>query len=343
MLACNLSRRHVRCGKQHRQIGRIALQLYSRRPFSDVIRMKNSLGCNAQTRSDDHRFELRCSSADAPLTWYSCGPTVYDDAHLGHARTYVCTDIIRRLLVNYFKQPVLFALGITDVDDKIITKGAAAGHTQWDTVLGMARQKEHEFFADLDALNVMRANAVLRVTEHIPDIIAFIEQLHKQGIAYVADDGVYFDVEQLEGEYDKFKCAPPVEHEAPAAAAATAAADDDGALSKRKSSKRGVRDFALWKFTRADAAACEPRWTSPWPQTGRPGWHIECSAMTHSLFGQQLDIHSGGIDLKFPHHTNEIAQWYAVELMIFSVILSSELMIFYDHCLSVVMLVQHGT
>lgn len=112
-----------------------------------------------------------------PLKWYSCGPTVYDSAHLGHARTYVSLDVIRRLLVDYFHMDVIYALGITDVDDKIIKRGAAKGLKKWDEMAVMARQFEDEFMKDMDDLGVRRPDAVTRVTEHIPDIVAYIERI----------------------------------------------------------------------------------------------------------------------------------------------------------------------
>lgn len=112
-----------------------------------------------------------------PLKWYSCGPTVYDSAHLGHGRTYVCLDVIRRLLTDYFHLDVIYALGITDVDDKIIARGSARGLKSWDEIAVMARQYEDEFMRDMDDLGVRRPDAVTRVTEHIPDIIAYIERI----------------------------------------------------------------------------------------------------------------------------------------------------------------------
>ncbi|CAM9622475.1 unnamed protein product, partial [Sphacelaria rigidula] len=115
--------------------------------------------------------------AAGPLKWYSCGPTVYDSAHLGHARTYVSLDVIRRLLVDYFHLDVTYALGITDVDDKIIARGAAKGLKRWDEIAVMARQFEGAFMKDMDDLGVRRPDAVTRVTEHIPDIIAYIERI----------------------------------------------------------------------------------------------------------------------------------------------------------------------
>lgn len=114
---------------------------------------------------------------EGPLKWYSCGPTVYDSAHLGHARTYVCLDVIRRILMEYFRFDVIYALGITDVDDKIIARGATRGLQGWDQIGRMAREYENEFMKDMDDLGVRRPDAVTRVTEHMPDIIAYIERI----------------------------------------------------------------------------------------------------------------------------------------------------------------------
>ena len=223
------------------------------------------------------------------LTWYSCGPTVYDQAHIGHARTYVCTDIIRRILEDHFNVSVNFALGITDIDDKIIIKGRELGHKEWKDTIPMIRELENNFFKDMDALNVKRPNAILRVTDHIPQIIDFIDHLVIHDYAYITTNGVYFDVNKLGDKYGKLCAIPP-----------SSSLEPDN---NETSIKRNWRDFVLWKANKPD----EPSWPSPWG-AGRPGWHIECSAMTQAYFGNKIDIHSGGVDLQFPHHTNEIAQ-----------------------------------
>ncbi|RYH28670.1 hypothetical protein EON65_11295 [archaeon] len=145
-----------------------------------------------------------------PVTWYACGPTVYDVAHLGHARNYVATDIIRRVLTNHFGYEVNFAMGVTDVDDKIIKKGQEKNYASLHDFLQLAYQYELEFFRDMDQLNVQRPHATLRVTEHIPEILQFIQRLVDKQHAYVAKDGVYFDMNSLPSQYnhDKFGCAP---------------------------------------------------------------------------------------------------------------------------------------
>eukprot|EP01031_Cornospumella_fuschlensis_P033894 gene33894-41011_t len=236
------------------------------------------------------------------LTWYACGPTVYDVAHLGHARNYVATDIIRRILTKHFGYDVNFAMGITDVDDKIIKKGKEKKCVSLADFLQLAYQYELEFFKDMDKLNVQRPHATLRVTEHISEILQFIQRLIEKQHAYVAKDGVYFNMNSLPKHYnyDKFGCAPIKAN----AIDSTSSVDKQDPDNPHSAHKKDARDFALWKLT--DPA--EPvGWHSAYGY-GRPGWHIECSAMTYTYFGSELDIHSGGVDLKFPHHNNEILQ-----------------------------------
>ncbi|KDO29065.1 cysteinyl-tRNA synthetase [Saprolegnia parasitica CBS 223.65] len=216
-------------------------------------------------------------ASSGPLKWYVCGPTVYDSAHLGHARSYVSQDILRRVLTGYFRHDINLVMGMTDVDDKIIATSLREGKP----MEAVARHHEAAFLADLASLNVLRASAITRVSEHIPEILAYIETLEANGFAYTTSDGVYFDTVAL-GADD------------------AAAADDSGIGSE----KRNVRDFALWKRSKT---ADEPGWDSRYGR-GRPGWHIECSAMTHHVLGGSIDVHSGGIDLCFPHHNNEVAQ-----------------------------------
>ncbi len=224
-------------------------------------------------------------SERSEMTWYSCGPTVYDSAHLGHARTYICTDAVRRILTDVLDIDVNFAMGVTDIDDKIITRAATQGIPWRD----LAARYEEEFMADMKRLNVRPPDAILRVTEHVPDIINYVEALVKSGIAYESDRGVYFSVQKFGSSYGKLNQG--------------ALEDVLDTVAAEGTDKVDKRDFALWK--KSDTA---PHWNSPWG-LGRPGWHIECSAMTHAYFGASVDIHSGGVDLAFPHHTNEIAQW----------------------------------
>ncbi|RKP14727.1 tRNA synthetases class I (C) catalytic domain-containing protein, partial [Piptocephalis cylindrospora] len=358
------------------------------------------------------------------LTWYNCGPTVYDASHLGHARTYLTVDILRRILTDYFQFDVLFVMNITDIDDKIIlrsrqahllrtwrdkhaesgevdsalqqaveaynsyvsgklggsaasallssiaadpkafpalpfvpadpaapvdpvdegkwamhvaaarkayvaittlssssapaeermgvlTEGAGDVIAPWlDTQLGstVSHSKifkahaafwERDFFQDMKALRVRPADIVTRVSEYIPEIVQFVEKIIERGYAYEADGSVYFDVAA-------FKASPRHDYaklEPWAAGSANLLEEGEGSLGSKLRGKRAAADFALWKQSKDG----EPSWTSPWGP-GRPGWHIECSAMASEVLGETMDIHSGGIDLAFPHHDNELAQ-----------------------------------
>lgn len=214
-------------------------------------------------------------------TWYSCGPTVYDHAHLGHACSYMRFDIVQRIMTRLFGITVIHAMVITDIDDKIIKRS-------WEENISasvLTRMFEDEFKKDMRLLKVLPPLVYLRVTENVPHIIAFIKQIIDNGHAYVTSDGdVYFDIRSIGDRYGRFI----------------------GAMESQDTenlSKKDPRDFALWKKSKPQ----EPFWESPWGR-GRPGWHIECSTVASSVFGSQLDIHSGGIDLAFPHHENEIAQ-----------------------------------
>ncbi|XP_016373341.1 probable cysteine--tRNA ligase, mitochondrial isoform X3 [Sinocyclocheilus rhinocerous] len=215
-------------------------------------------------------------------TWYSCGPTVYDHAHLGHACSYVRFDILQRILSRIFEINVIHVMVITDIDDKIIQRSLEQNISP--TVL--ARMHEEEFKRDMQALRVLPPAVYMRVTDNIPQIVAFIKRIIGNGHAYVTSQGnVYFDTQSIGNRYGKLVNLGGI-------------AGELGAQDKRD-----PRDFALWKASKPH----EPHWESPWGQ-GRPGWHIECSTIASSVFGSQLDIHSGGIDLAFPHHENEIAQ-----------------------------------
>lgn len=215
---------------------------------------------------------------------YVCGPTVYDSCHIGHARSAVVFDVINR----YFKESdyaVTYVRNFTDVDDKIIRRAQELG-TDSTTV---AEKYIAEFYEDMDALHIGRATIEPKATEHIDQIIVLIETLLKKGVAYVIEGDVYFSVEAFDG-YGKLSGRKLEDMEA-------------GARVDVDKRKKNPFDFALWKTAKPG----EPSWESPWG-AGRPGWHIECSAMSSKYLGQTFDIHGGGKDLIFPHHENEIAQ-----------------------------------
>eukprot|EP00638_Chattonella_subsalsa_P000764 CAMPEP_0117747110 /NCGR_PEP_ID=MMETSP0947-20121206/8320_1 /TAXON_ID=44440 /ORGANISM="Chattonella subsalsa, Strain CCMP2191" /LENGTH=541 /DNA_ID=CAMNT_0005564509 /DNA_START=301 /DNA_END=1926 /DNA_ORIENTATION=- len=185
---------------------------------------------------------------------------------------------------------------MTDIDDKIIQRGWERGFAGkgWESYGGLARHYENEFLEDMNTLNVMKPHAITRVSEHMQEIINYISTILRNGNAYVVkNSGVYFDVKSLGHSYGRL-----VAKKGLAGNSADTFGDSLNTMGKKDS-----RDFALWKTAKEN----EPFWESPWGY-GRPGWHIECSAMTHALFGDALDLHSGGIDLAFPHHTNEMAQ-----------------------------------
>jgi cysteinyl-tRNA synthetase len=215
---------------------------------------------------------------------YVCGPTVYDACHIGHARSMVVFDVIVRYLraVGY---EVTYVRNFTDVDDKIINRANEQGLSTQE----LSERYIQAFYEDMDALNVKRATVEPRATEHIDDIIAVVEQLVSRGHAYEAGGDVFYAVETFE-EYGKLSGRRLEEMEA-------------GARVEVDERKRNPFDFVLWK----SAKPGEPMWDSPWGK-GRPGWHIECTAMSTRFLGQHFDIHGGGKDLIFPHHENEIAQ-----------------------------------
>lgn len=222
---------------------------------------------------------------------FVCGPTVYDDAHIGHGRTYISFDTIKRYL-EYKGYTVYYIENITDVDDKIINRSKELNITPEY----LAKKYEKRFIEDMKSLNVHKVNYFARATDHMEEIQDQIKRLIEKNYAYISEDGVYFNI-------DKFK--------------------DFGKLSNRKideleshrqlaeTDKHNQNDFVLWKKREGEKYAEEPVWDSPWGK-GRPGWHIEDTAITEYYFGPQYDIHGGGLDLIFPHHEAEIAQIEAV-------------------------------
>lgn len=216
------------------------------------------------------------------IKMFVCGPTVYDESHIGHGRTYIAFDVVARYL-KYKGYSVFFLQNITDIDDKIIRRASELGVEP----LKLAKKYEALYFKDMERLGVTNVNFYARAMEHLNEIINQIQTLINKGFAYETPTGVYFDESKLE---------------------------DFGKLSNRNIedlnihrvnpdlTKRNPGDFALWKKRNE-----EPAWDSPWGK-GRPGWHIEDTAITETYFGGQFDIHGGGLDLIFPHHEAEIAQ-----------------------------------
>ncbi len=214
---------------------------------------------------------------------YLCGPTVYDKAHIGHMVGPVIFDCIKRYLV-YCGYEVNWVVNLTDVDDKLINKANERGMT----MLEVAEENIADYNENLTALGVTSVDHFPRATDCMDEIIAFIGSLVDQGFAYESEGDVYFEVGK-DTHYGKLSNRT-----------VDAMQGEGGGMAQRK---RGLADFALWKSAKPD----EPSWESQWGQ-GRPGWHIECSAMSKKLLGETFDIHGGGLDLVFPHHENEIAQ-----------------------------------
>ena len=317
------------------------------------------------------------------VTWYCCGPTVYDSAHMGHARAYITFDIIKRILRDYFCYDVFAVMNVTDIDDKIIKRArqnylyekyklaahakekvvediqvckenlnqqlaqetdhdvkfklqnikeqldnlnltqtateelvslakdglvdlldSRQGHEVSDSSLfeKLPRFYEADFFEDMKNLGIETPDVLTRVTEYVPEIVIFIQGIIDKGFAYESNNSVYFDVD-IFSQHPNHNYAKLVPE---ALGDEQKLKEGEGGLSitaDKLSEKRSPRDFALWKNSKPG----EPRWPSPWGE-GRPGWHIECSVMASDILGKSIDIHGGGVDLKFPHHDNEVAQ-----------------------------------
>jgi len=319
------------------------------------------------------------------VKWYSCGPTVYDASHMGHARSYVSFDVLRRVLKDHFKYHIKYVMNITDIDDKIIKRArqnhlyeeyksqardaaallsdideakillenTIAGSTdpdkkamqekmlvkvnfavnglsegkisqqdliteakdvlcEWlDIKLGasvtensifnsLPRHWEEEFHKDMAALNVLPADFITRVSDYVPEIVDYTKKIIDRGLAYEAQGSVYFDVSKFNNSegHRYAKLVPEAYGDS------KALQEGEGDLTGDVvNEKKSATDFALWKKSKSG----EPSWDSPWGK-GRPGWHIECSVMASAILGSSMDIHTGGVDLKFPHHDNELAQ-----------------------------------
>ncbi|CAF0927404.1 unnamed protein product [Didymodactylos carnosus] len=341
---------------------------------------------------------------DNEIRWYTCGPTVYDTSHMGHARSYISFDILRRVLQDYFGYNVVYCMNVTDIDDKIIKRtrerylykqyieasdvtlekiiddchlalkytinlksretdtdkqtmydkqittvekstaelkanlqSSKSDHdinlyrtklltdsrdilsSYFDSISGqnlkldnsifldLARLYESEYHNDMFKLNILPPDILTRVSEYVDEIIPFIQKIIDNGYAYVSNNSVYFDTIKFNSEHTYAKLEPDRTSDLAALAEGegvlSGSAKDEHGKIQTTSEKRNNCDFVLWKKSKQG----EPLWTSPWGE-GRPGWHIECSVMASSILGKQFDIHTGGVDLKFPHHDNEIAQ-----------------------------------
>ncbi len=240
------------------------------------IRFYNTLGRSVEP------FEPR-QPGEAKI--YTCGPTVYDHSHIGNLRTFVFEDFLRRSL-RYLGYRVTQVMNLTDVDDKTIARAAARGVALDDYTATYI----DSFFEDLDTLHVERAEQYPRATRHVTEMIEIIERLLERGFAYQRDGSVYFRI-AADDDYGRLSGVDP------------SAARRGKRVASDEYEKEDVRDFGLWKAAKEG----EPSWESPWGP-GRPGWHIECSAMSMKYLGESFDIHCGGVDNIFPHHENEIAQ-----------------------------------
>ncbi|MDO8467484.1 MAG: cysteine--tRNA ligase [Nanoarchaeota archaeon] len=217
---------------------------------------------------------------------YSCGPTVYNYAHIGNLRTYIFNDLLKRSLI-FLGYKVKHVMNITDVDDKTI-KASQKNHEKLND---FTRKYEKIFFNDLNELNIIKPDYVLRATENVQDMIKMIQKLLDKGYAYKASDGIYFSISK-DKNYGKLANLKKIK-------------DNKERIKNDEYDKENPQDFALWKFYAKEDG--DVFWEAPFGK-GRPGWHIECSVMSTKVLGDSFDIHTGATDLIFPHHTNEIAQ-----------------------------------
>ena len=240
------------------------------------IRFHNTLSNRLEPLQPLHKGEVRI---------YSCGPTVYDYAHIGNFRTFVFQDVLRRFLLSRGLR-VLQVMNLTDVDDRIIQNAAAAGVT----IREYTEKYVQAFMEDMNALHLQQPEETVRATDHIEDMVALISRLQEKGLTYPSEGSIYYRIAKFPayGKLSKIDLG---------GMKAGARVDND------RYEKDDARDFALWKAPKPGEHFWE---TSIGP--GRPGWHIECAAMAMKYLGETLDIHTGGIDLAFPHHENEIAE-----------------------------------
>jgi len=272
---------------------------YHRRGVMSMVQLSSSSRQQLQKKVFLFNTQSRAKELFEPVTkesnkvsFYSCGPTVYDFAHIGNFRAFLTYDVLKRWL-RYVGFDVRHVCNLTDVDDKIIVKMQAEGQS----LLEVTNKYTDAFFEDLDVLNIVKADKYPKATEHIADIVAMIEKLISTGHAYEKEGSVYFRTSAF-AEYGKLA---NLKFDAMQEGAGGFGPNDR----RGQDEKENARDFALWKaFSAQDG---EVVWDSPFGR-GRPGWHIECSAMCHCLLGPTIDIHAGGVDLVFPHHTNEVAQ-----------------------------------
>lgn len=223
------------------------------------------------------------------MSMYQCGPTVYDSAHIGNLRTFIFDDIVRRVF-EYRGFAVTQVMNITDVDDKTIRRS----YEEKISLEELTAKYEQLFLADIDALNILRPHHILNARAHVPEMISMISTLLEKEVAYAAKDGIYLSISKVKnyGALAKLKLSAEVQER----------------IANDEYDKENPRDFAVWKFTGETVGDdVEIAWDAPFGR-GRPGWHIECSAMAVKALGETIDIHTGGSDLIFPHHTNEIAQ-----------------------------------
>ncbi len=239
------------------------------------MKLFNTLSGELETLTPIHGGEVRM---------YHCGPTVYDYAHIGNLRSYICMDILRRT-IEYVGYAVKQVMNITDIDDKTLERS----QKEKISLAELTKKYENIFLNDLNSLHIKIPEHILRATEHIDEMITLITTLLDTNYAYITEDGVYFSIAKSKG-YGLL-------------AHLDLNAITQSRITHDEYEKKDARDFALWKFETTE----KDTFATPFGR-GRPGWHIECSAMAMGALGEQIDIHTGGMDLIFPHHTNEIAQ-----------------------------------